>query len=278
MAAQLILMNGRLGALAVVVQRVGDELLAGAVFALNEDVRVAAGHALDQLEHFVHLLALADDVAEAELPLELLLEQLVLADQVAPLDRALEHRQQRVGFDRLLDEAVRARLHRLDRLGHAAVASDDDDFGRRMDLLELAQQLEPVGVRQHHVGHDDVRLPGPEDLLAASPDHRGPDLVALVLEQDLQPLDHRGLVVNRENAALLLSGHSSELGLQEAAVAVRTYGARHEIYRQKYTPQPQDVELLTSVLCFIQCVLRYASASLAGRSAGRRRSPPLRAS
>jgi hypothetical protein len=55
----------------------------------------------------VHLLALADDVAEAELPFDLLLEQQVLARQVAPLDRALEHRQQRVGLDRLLDEAVR---------------------------------------------------------------------------------------------------------------------------------------------------------------------------
>ena len=50
-----------------------------------------------------------------ELPFELLLEQQVLADQVSPLDRALEHGQQRVGLDRLLDEAVRAGLHRLDR-------------------------------------------------------------------------------------------------------------------------------------------------------------------
>ena len=47
--------------------RVGDQLLAGAVLALDQDVRVAAGDALDQLEHLVHLLALADDVAEPEL-------------------------------------------------------------------------------------------------------------------------------------------------------------------------------------------------------------------
>ena len=138
------------------MQRVGDQLLAGAVLALDQDVGVAAGDALDQLEHLVHLLALADDVAEPELPFELLLEQQVLADQIAPLDGALEHREQRVGLDRLLDEAVRARLHRLDRLRHAAMAGDDDDFGIGMDLLELPQQLEAVRVRQHHVGHDDV--------------------------------------------------------------------------------------------------------------------------
>ena len=98
-------MNGPFGALAVVVERVGDQLLAGAVLALDQDVGVAAGDALDQLEHLVHLLALADDVAEAELVLDLLLEQQVLAEQVAPLDGPLEHREQRVGVDRLLDEA-----------------------------------------------------------------------------------------------------------------------------------------------------------------------------
>ncbi len=127
--------------------------------------------------------------------------------QVAALDRALEHRQQRVRLDRLLDEAVRAGLHRLDRLRHAAVAGDDDHFGLGIGLLELAEQLEPVRVRQHHVGHDDVGLPGLEDLLAPGADHRGPDLVALVLEQDLQPLDHRRLVVDRQDSALLLGRH-----------------------------------------------------------------------
>ncbi len=77
----------------------------------------------------------------------------------------------------------------------------------RVDLLELTEQLEPVGIRQHHVGDDDVRLPGLEDLLAAGADHGGPDLVALVLEQDLQPLDHRGLVVYGQHAALFLESH-----------------------------------------------------------------------
>ncbi len=222
-----------LGALAVVVQRVGDELLAGTVLALHEDVRVAARDALDELEHLVHLLALADDVAEAELALELLLEQLVLAYQLAALDRALEHRQQRVGLDRLLDEAVRAGLHRLDRLGHAAVAGDDDDFGRGMRLLEPAQQLQPVRVGQHHVGDDDVGLPGAEDLVAAGPDHRCPDLVALVLEQDFQPLDHRRLVVYGEDTALLLRSGSSEQSPVGAIAAI--YGAVTKEHQKVYT-------------------------------------------
>ena len=95
----------------------------------------------------MHLLALADDVAEPELPFELLLQQQVLANEIAPLDRALQHRKQRVGLDRLLDEAMRPGLHRFDRFRHAAVAGHHDDLGIRMGLLELPKQLEAVGVR-----------------------------------------------------------------------------------------------------------------------------------
>src|SRR6266542_3555159 len=131
--------EGALGALAVVVDRVGDQLLASAVLPLNKDVGVAARDAFHQLEHFVHLLALADDVAEPELSLELLLQQQVLADEIAPLDRALEHRQQRVRLDRLLDETVRTPLHRLDRLRNAPVTGDNDDFRVRVRLFEPAQ-------------------------------------------------------------------------------------------------------------------------------------------
>ena len=189
------------------MQCVRDELLAGAVLALDQDVRVAARNALDQLEHFVHLLALADDVPESELPFQLLFQKKVFANQVSTLDGPLEHGQERVRLDGLLDEAVRPRLHGLDGLGDAAVPRDDDDLCIRVDLLELTEQLEPVGIRQHHVGDDDVRLPGLEDLLAAGADHGGPHLIALVLEQNLQPLDHRWLVVYGEHAALFLQSH-----------------------------------------------------------------------
>jgi len=76
-----------------------------------------------------------------------------------------------------------------------------------MDLLELPQQLEAVGIGQHHVGDDDIRFPGLEDLLAAGPDHRRADLIALMLEQDFQPLNHRGLVVDRQHTGFFLRGH-----------------------------------------------------------------------
>ena len=133
-----------------------------------------------------------------------------------------EHRQQRVGLDRLLDETVGARLHRLDRLRHAAVAGDDDHFGVGVGLLEPAQQLQPVDIGQQHVGDDDVGLPGLEDFLAARADHRGADFIALVLEQDLQPLDHRRLVVDRQDAVfLLLCRHTTLEYIQKLSPTVQ---------------------------------------------------------
>jgi hypothetical protein len=190
------------------VDRVGNQLFAGAVFSLDENIGVASGHALDQFQHLVHFLALADDVAKTELPLELLFQQQVFTHQIAALDGALQHLQQRVRFYRFFHEAMRPRFHRFDRLDDAAMAGDDDDLGVGVDLLEFSQQLEPVGIGQHHVGHDNVGLPGLENLFPSRPDHRRPDFISLVFQQDLQPFDHRGLVVDREHPVALLDGHN----------------------------------------------------------------------
>jgi hypothetical protein len=43
------------------VDGIGDEFLARAVFTLDEDVRVARGHALDEREQLAHPFAAAND-------------------------------------------------------------------------------------------------------------------------------------------------------------------------------------------------------------------------
>ena len=69
------------------MNRVGDQLLAGAVLALDQDVRVAGGDALDQLEQLLHLLALPDDVGKAVLAANLVLQLLVLGAFLRAIDR-----------------------------------------------------------------------------------------------------------------------------------------------------------------------------------------------
>ena len=201
-------MNGPFEPLAVVVDRVGDQLLAGAVLALDQDVGLARRDALDQLEQLLHLLALADDVRELVAILELLLELLVLALQVGALDRLLEQREDALGVDRLLEEEERAGLDRLDRARDVALAADDDDLGLRVDVLEPAHQLDAVDVGQHHVGEHRVGPPRLEQLLAARADERRPHLVAGLLEHHLQPLGHRRLVVDGEDLLPAFCAHT----------------------------------------------------------------------
>ena len=79
-------------------------------------------------------------------------------------------------------------------------------FGRGIDFLEPAQQRDAVEVRKHEVGDHDVGTPLLEDFLAARADERRPDLVPFGFDDHLQPLGHRGLVVDREDALAAFAG------------------------------------------------------------------------
>ena len=190
------------------MDRVGDQLLAGAVLALDEDVRLARGHALDQLEEILHLLAPADDVGELVAILELLFELLDLALQVRALDRLLEQRQDALGIDRLLEEERGAGLDRLHRARDVALAADDNDLGLRVDVLEPAHQLDAVDVGQHHVGQHRIGAPGLEQLFATHADERRAHLVPGLLEYHLEPLGHRRLVVDGKDLLAPFCAHA----------------------------------------------------------------------
>ena len=197
--------------LAVVVNRVRDQLLAGAVLALNEDVGFAGGHAFDQLEELLHLLALADYVLELVAVLQLLLQLLVLVDQRLLLDRFFQFVEQALGVDRLFEEVEGAGLHRLDRPRNIALAGDDNHFGLAIDLLELAHELDAVDIGKDHVGHYGIRAPCLEELFAARPNQSGPDFIAGMFEQNLQPLGHCRLIVYREHALFPFETHNHKV-------------------------------------------------------------------
>src|SRR5688572_14810098 len=202
-----------LDAVRVVVNRVGDQLLARAVLALDQDVRVAGGHALDELEEILHLLALPDDVREAVLAANLLLELLVLGALLRAVDRLAEHVEQAFLTDGLLQEIEGPGLSRFDRTGDGPLAADDHDFRPRIDVLQPTEELDAVEVGQHQIGDHDVRPPLLENLFAPRADERRPDLVPLRLDDHLEPFGHRRLIVDRKHtfATLIRSGSRSHL-------------------------------------------------------------------
>ena len=116
-----------LAAVAVMINRAGDEFLAGAAFTGDERGGVAGGHLADELENLLHRLTAADD---AQLVI-LGFEQGLVRHHLLHVARGLE----RVGDDflelqrveRLEQIIVGAELHRLDGRLRRAVGGHQND-------------------------------------------------------------------------------------------------------------------------------------------------------
>ncbi|OPZ05947.1 MAG: hypothetical protein BWZ08_02381 [candidate division BRC1 bacterium ADurb.BinA292] len=124
--------EGLVGAEAVVVDRVGDQFLAGAALAADQDGGVALADLGDEVVDVLHDVGVADDVGRAEAILEFLLEALVfgeeafafLAERLAEADGLGDHR-----ADDL--EQAEVFVERDAALGEAV------DAERTVDLLAL---------------------------------------------------------------------------------------------------------------------------------------------
>ena len=193
--------EGALRAPAVVVQRVGDELLAGAVLALDEDVGLGVGHGGHQIEQLAHLPAAADDVVELVAIAQLPLERDVLGSELHALDRAPENREHALAVDRLFQEIRGAGFHRLDGARDAALPADDQHLGAGTHALELPDEVSAVGVWQHEVDERDVGHPAGECLFSFGAPNCDTRVVAGPPRDVGQPLRHIRLVVNDEHAA-----------------------------------------------------------------------------
>ena len=117
---------------------------------------------------------------------ELFLEAAVLGRQLQLLGGLVEHDQEHIGIDRFFNEAERTELHGLYRLGHAAIASDHDDLRFRTGFLEIAKQIETIGIGQHEVHQHDFRPPGSENFPGLSRVRRSPGQVAPGFDQQFQ--------------------------------------------------------------------------------------------
>ena len=197
-----------LAAVARVVDRAGDALLAGAALARDEHGRAGAGDALRQVEDAAHAFGPEDDLAALLAP-ELRPEDLVLRDDVALLERLADQLPQLVRGERLRDEVVGAALHRVDRHVEGAVRGHHDDLGARRALLDERQEIHPAAVRHHQVReHDAVGLGRVHHRVAGGLEARCEgDVEAFAPEEDGQHVAKARLVVDDEDAGLRGGGH-----------------------------------------------------------------------
>ena len=85
-AAQLNLMNGPSAVEAVIVEGVGDKLLADAAFAEDQHGRLRARHLVDELVDLLHRLGIADDVGGLEALFQRIVQAAVLVLKANLLD------------------------------------------------------------------------------------------------------------------------------------------------------------------------------------------------
>ncbi len=140
-----------------VVDRLGDQLLAGAGLALDEHRALGPRDVPDQLEDLVHPGVLADDVVEAVVLLQLLPEREDLVLQGSLLEGAVDHQSQ-IGrvVDRLGEEVVGAEAHRLDDAVDRAEGRRDDDRHEHPAVDHLADQVHAAHAGHPQVGHQDA--------------------------------------------------------------------------------------------------------------------------
>ena len=206
----LIVTIDRDGARRDAVQRPCDETLAGAVLAGDEDVGVRRADAGDDLEDGLHRRGVGDETGHGRRRRRIALcassrsaRRMARPSSTCVLDDRL----QPLVVPRLLDEVAGAPAHRFDGEVHRTPRRHHHHRQRRVELLDLLQQVEPLGARrgvarvvqidQHRVvlalaerGHDRRRRLD------------GVDQIAVGLEQQPERLEDVTLVIGDEEAGV----------------------------------------------------------------------------
>ena len=117
----------------------------------------------------------------------------------ARVQRVADRGQDLLQLERLLDEVVRAELHRVDGVGDRSLRRDDEELRIGGVGAHLAQQIEPAAIAEHEVEDHRVGTHGLEfaQPLRARAGQR--DLVALTRQRAAQRLPDQRFVVDNED-------------------------------------------------------------------------------
>jgi hypothetical protein len=171
--------------LAVIVQRARDQFLAGAGLAVDHDRQVGGREAGDRAVNFLHRGAAAD---QRQAFFRIARFGHYRAGFRRRRERSPDHRQQLRQVERLGQIFERATLRRLHRRHQGGLRAHDDNAQVRADALDAGDQVQPVFVRHHHVGDDQIALP----LLHPAPEAGGIRGTAHLISRSAQSLGQYG--------------------------------------------------------------------------------------
>jgi len=211
--------EGARGARARAVYEAGEEFLARAVLARDEDAGLRGG-GLEGEAFYVghgrrraHELLFGGELGSA-------LQGLVLGLEGGELEGVPHRGQEALDGQGLLDEIEGTELHGPDRHVYGAVAREHDDGELRLALLDLPERLEAAHARQPDVEEERVDLFAVESLEADDGVLGDDGPVALVLQDAAHRASDAGFVVYHENGRhgrFLLSYLSSGRSIKKVA-------------------------------------------------------------
>ncbi len=205
-----------LAALAVIVQSLGDQFLAGAGFPGDHHRQVGRHEARQRPIDVLHRLRAAD-----ERDLLLVRRRLGVGQGAGTRQGPADDRHQFLEVEGLRQILVGAALGCLDGGHEGVLRAHDDDRQVRAQLLDAGQKVEGVLVRHHHVGDDEIALP----LRDPSPQGRGiaggADFVARPRQGLVEHRADRGVVVGEKD---LSTGHGVRSHISERTAVI---GAVH---------------------------------------------------
>jgi len=186
------------------VHRVRDQLLSGAILALDENVRLAGRTLSTSSKSSCIFLALSDHVLELVAVLQLRLQLLVLVDEGLLLDRLLELVEETlgsIGFSRKSNAPALTPRPSAGMLPWPVMTMTSASGSSCLNFLTSSMPSTSGSIMSV------ITESGCQALKTAvvhpRADERGPHRTG-VLEQDFEPLGHRRLVIDGENTLLRL--------------------------------------------------------------------------
>src|SRR6202022_3828592 len=184
----------------VAVDHAGDQLLAGAALALDQDGGAGGGHAAHVLEELLHRRGGADDVVHLERPPSLHRQVVGALGKAANLQRPVQGYVKGLDVDGLVDVVKRSGLDGEDGGRHVVVRRDHQHRRLPPVVLQLGDEIDARRVGQPHVEHDRGGRGLGSHPEAFGAGGRGDQAEASLLGGDREALPDRPVVVDDQDA------------------------------------------------------------------------------
>ena len=186
-------------ALAPVVDRAREDLLAGAAFAEEQYGGLARRRLFRGRYRFGHSGAFADDQLVA--PVDFFAEDFDFALEVFALERFSDHDFEMLGIEGLENKIVSALLHRRHRAFDGAVCGNDDDRNIDSILPQRLQHLHAIHPGHLKIQEHDRRWLTTNGGERLPPVRRHLHVAVQSAETGFQQLPRRGIVIDDQDSA-----------------------------------------------------------------------------